>query len=76
MIHPDDQTLFDESAAVLDADLRARLRTPAHGGATRQESVRHGLELLDRGGAEKPETVLIHDGARPFSTAALIASSV
>ena len=73
VIHPDDRNLFDESASALEPDLRARLRTPAHGGATRQESVRHGLELLDRGGTEKPETVLIHDGARPFSTAALIA---
>jgi 2-C-methyl-D-erythritol 4-phosphate cytidylyltransferase len=38
------------------------------GGATRQESVRRGLELLGRG----DEIVAIHDGARPFVTAALI----
>ena len=33
------------------------------GGATRQQSVFNGLKLLS---AEKPLTVLIHDGARPF----------
>ncbi len=40
------------------------------GGATRQESVRRGLEsLIDL----KPKLVLIHDAARPFPDAALIA---
>lgn len=35
-----------------------------HGGATRQESVRAGLEALGRG-KDTPEFVLIHDAARP-----------
>lgn len=39
------------------------------GGATRQESVRHALEVLD---AHRPDLVLIHDGARPFVTEELI----
>ncbi|MBM3951725.1 MAG: bifunctional 2-C-methyl-D-erythritol 4-phosphate cytidylyltransferase/2-C-methyl-D-erythritol 2,4-cyclodiphosphate synthase [Rhodospirillales bacterium] len=39
------------------------------GGATRQESVRRGLESLIE---MKPKLVLIHDAARPFPDAALI----
>lgn len=37
---------------------------PIIGGATRQESVRLGLEALSASGA--PDLVLIHDAARPF----------
>ncbi len=39
------------------------------GGATRQDSVRKALEYLS---TTPPETVLIHDGARPWITEALI----
>jgi len=39
------------------------------GGATRQETVRRGLEAL---AAHKPDFVLIHDAARPFVSRALI----
>lgn len=46
-----------------------KLRAPIMGGATRQESVRLGLEALS---ADPPFAVLIHDGARPFLTADLI----
>ncbi|MHA1560162.1 MAG: bifunctional 2-C-methyl-D-erythritol 4-phosphate cytidylyltransferase/2-C-methyl-D-erythritol 2,4-cyclodiphosphate synthase [Alphaproteobacteria bacterium] len=46
-----------------------KLRAPVVGGATRQESVRQGLETLT---ADPPFAVLIHDGARPFLTADLI----
>ena len=43
------------------------------GGATRQDSVRAGLEALDRLAAdEQPDLVLVHDAARPFVPAALI----
>jgi 2-C-methyl-D-erythritol 4-phosphate cytidylyltransferase len=38
------------------------------GGASRQESVRHGLEKL----SSECDIVAIHDGARPFISAALI----
>jgi len=42
---------------------------PVFGGATRQASVRAGLEaLLPR----KPDIVLVHDAARPFASADLI----
>jgi 2-C-methyl-D-erythritol 4-phosphate cytidylyltransferase/2-C-methyl-D-erythritol 2,4-cyclodiphosphate synthase len=36
---------------------------PVPGGATRQESVRRGLEAL---AAHRPAVVLVHDGCRPF----------
>jgi 2-C-methyl-D-erythritol 4-phosphate cytidylyltransferase/2-C-methyl-D-erythritol 4-phosphate cytidylyltransferase/2-C-methyl-D-erythritol 2,4-cyclodiphosphate synthase len=39
------------------------------GGPTRRSSVHHGLSLL---GAYRPDYVLIHDGARPWISAALI----
>ncbi|MFL1461311.1 bifunctional 2-C-methyl-D-erythritol 4-phosphate cytidylyltransferase/2-C-methyl-D-erythritol 2,4-cyclodiphosphate synthase [Roseococcus sp. DSY-14] len=38
-------------------------RPPVAGGATRQESVRRGLEALE---GEAPDIVLVHDGARPL----------
>lgn len=41
------------------------------GGATRQQSVFHGLQFL-QALARPPEFVLIHDGARPFVTDELI----
>ncbi|HET9335281.1 MAG TPA: bifunctional 2-C-methyl-D-erythritol 4-phosphate cytidylyltransferase/2-C-methyl-D-erythritol 2,4-cyclodiphosphate synthase [Sphingomicrobium sp.] len=52
------QTLAAEALEGLDVG------TPIIGGATRQESVRLGLEALAAEGA--PELVLIHDAARPF----------
>jgi 2-C-methyl-D-erythritol 4-phosphate cytidylyltransferase/2-C-methyl-D-erythritol 2,4-cyclodiphosphate synthase len=42
---------------------------PVPGGASRQESVRLGLESL---ADLKPDNVLIHDGARPFCERALV----
>ncbi len=57
VIHPDDRALYDAAAAGLD------LLEPVAGGATRQDSVRNGLEsLVDM----VPARVLIHDAARPF----------
>ena len=47
--------------------------SPVFGGATRQASVRAGLEaLLSR----KPDIVLVHDAARPFASADLIARAI
>lgn len=43
---------------------------PIIGGATRQDSVRNGLETLAAEGA--PDMVLIHDAARPFTPIAVI----
>src|ERR1700736_5364068 len=64
VIHPDDETLFRAAAAGID------LLPPVFGGATRQASVRAGLEKLS---ARRPDLVLVHDAARPFASAALIA---
>ncbi|HET7084389.1 MAG TPA: bifunctional 2-C-methyl-D-erythritol 4-phosphate cytidylyltransferase/2-C-methyl-D-erythritol 2,4-cyclodiphosphate synthase [Rhizomicrobium sp.] len=46
---------------------------PVPGGATRQESVRLGLEALAK---DPPDHVLIHDAARPLISAAVIAAVV
>jgi 2-C-methyl-D-erythritol 4-phosphate cytidylyltransferase / 2-C-methyl-D-erythritol 2,4-cyclodiphosphate synthase len=63
VIHPDDRDLYDRSAEGLS------LIDPVAGGATRQESVLNGLAALER---RSPDRVLIHDGARPMLSAALI----
>jgi 2-C-methyl-D-erythritol 4-phosphate cytidylyltransferase / 2-C-methyl-D-erythritol 2,4-cyclodiphosphate synthase len=62
-IRPEDRALFDSALAGL------RIMPPVPGGLTRQDSVRRGLEALQ---GERPERVLIHDGARPFPDKALI----
>jgi len=67
VIHPDDAELYAAATAGLD------LLPPVHGGATRQESVRLGLESL---AGPAPDRVLIHDAARPFASAALIGAVV
>jgi 2-C-methyl-D-erythritol 4-phosphate cytidylyltransferase/2-C-methyl-D-erythritol 2,4-cyclodiphosphate synthase len=55
---------------LLEATDGLALGAPIFGGATRQESVRNGLEAI---AAASPDRVLIHDAARPFVSAALIA---
>jgi 2-C-methyl-D-erythritol 4-phosphate cytidylyltransferase/2-C-methyl-D-erythritol 2,4-cyclodiphosphate synthase len=67
VIRPEYIETYRRSAAGLD------LLPPAFGGATRQASVRAGLEAL---AARKPETVLIHDAARPFASAALVSRAI
>jgi 2-C-methyl-D-erythritol 4-phosphate cytidylyltransferase/2-C-methyl-D-erythritol 2,4-cyclodiphosphate synthase len=49
------------------------VRPPVTGGATRQDSVRLGLEAL---GDVAPDFVLIHDAARPLVSRALVARVV
>ena len=63
VIHPDDRDLYDKASQGLDT------AEPASGGASRQESVRLGLESLDE---TAPDLVLIHDGARPFVSAGVV----
>jgi len=46
---------------------------PVSGGATRQASVRAGLEALS---PRSPDIVLVHDAARPFASADLIARAI
>ena len=67
VIHPDDCDLFRAAAAGLD------VLEPVFGGATRQASVRAGLEALR---PRAPDLVLVHDAARPFASAALIARGI
>jgi 2-C-methyl-D-erythritol 4-phosphate cytidylyltransferase / 2-C-methyl-D-erythritol 2,4-cyclodiphosphate synthase len=67
VVNPDDAALFNEAVVGL------RHRPPTNGGATRQASVRAGLEAL---ASEKPDIVLIHDAARPFVTQALISRAI
>ena len=63
VMHADDAALYAEAAGDLN------LLDPVPGGATRQESVRLGLESL---AADPPELVLIHDGVRPLLDTAVI----
>ncbi len=55
--NPEDAAPYAAASQGLD------LLPPVPGGAARQDSARLGLESLV---SEKPERVLIHDGARPF----------
>jgi 2-C-methyl-D-erythritol 4-phosphate cytidylyltransferase/2-C-methyl-D-erythritol 2,4-cyclodiphosphate synthase len=63
VIDPAHRDLHDEATRGLG------LPPPVAGGATRQDSVRLGLESLAR---EPPRDVLIHDAARPLVSPALI----
>ena len=67
VIHADDCDAYE--AAVSSIGLGDRLRAPVLGGATRQASVLAGLEALSDAA---PDYVLIHDGVRPFVTAATV----
>jgi 2-C-methyl-D-erythritol 4-phosphate cytidylyltransferase/2-C-methyl-D-erythritol 2,4-cyclodiphosphate synthase len=67
VIHPDDAALFAAATGGFE------LRPPVPGGATRQASVRAGLEALVEA---RPDIVLIHDAARPFASPALIARAI
>ena len=72
VIHADDSDLFNAACKTLDPKTRTRLASPAFGGATRQESVHAGLEALVKRVDRASDYVLIHDGARPFTSSALI----
>jgi 2-C-methyl-D-erythritol 4-phosphate cytidylyltransferase / 2-C-methyl-D-erythritol 2,4-cyclodiphosphate synthase len=67
VIHRDDAATFAHAAAGL------KVRVAAYGGATRQISVRAGLEALEK---EQPRIVLVHDAARPFTSPALISRAI
>lgn len=71
VIHPDDRDLYARSLAIEDLSSgRGKLAPPVPGGASRQTSVRLGLEAL---APVAPDAVLIHDAARPFVPADVIA---
>jgi len=67
VIHPEDVEMFRSSAFALE------LLPPVFGGATRQASVRAGLEAL---APRQPAIVLIHDAARPFASAELFSRAI
>jgi len=78
-VEASDVDLVQPVIRVEDADLvRALTRdmdvlAPVFGGATRQASVRAGLEALE---PRRPDVVLVHDAARPFASAALITRAI
>jgi 2-C-methyl-D-erythritol 4-phosphate cytidylyltransferase/2-C-methyl-D-erythritol 2,4-cyclodiphosphate synthase len=67
VLNPDDAAMFNEAVSEM------RYQPPANGGATRQASVRAGLEAL---ASQSPDIVLIHDAARPFVTAEVISRAI
>ncbi|HEY1309525.1 MAG TPA: bifunctional 2-C-methyl-D-erythritol 4-phosphate cytidylyltransferase/2-C-methyl-D-erythritol 2,4-cyclodiphosphate synthase [Pseudolabrys sp.] len=67
VIRPEDVDLFREQTVHLN------VLAPVFGGATRQGSVRAGLEAI---AACKPDIVLIHDAARPFASAGLVSRAI
>ena len=66
-IHPDDRALYDQAVGGLG------LAEPVSGGALRQDSVRNLLTALD---VPADDLVLIHDGARPLVSAAVIDGTI
>ncbi len=73
VIHPDDAPLYESALAGADAGVADTLLPWVSGGATRQDSVRNGLQSL-RDGA--PDIVLIHDGARPLVSEPVISATI
>ena len=67
VIHPDDAALFRAASGGL------ALLPAVPGGASRQASVRAGLETVQ---SHHPELVLVHDAARPFASHALITRAI
>lgn len=66
-----DEACYEKAVSGCGSD---RLTQPISGGATRQDSVRLGLQALSAGGFDG--VVLIHDAARPFVSPALIARAI
>lgn len=64
-----DEALYHEAIAGLPDAIARQVKPPVHGGASRQESVRNGLESLVN---SEPKIVLVHDAARPFVSNAII----
>lgn len=68
VINPAHRSYYDKAVGDLN------LPDPVPGGASRQDSVRLGLEALAKGqgGLTRPDFVMIHDAARPLIDAATI----
>ncbi|MDH5187508.1 MAG: bifunctional 2-C-methyl-D-erythritol 4-phosphate cytidylyltransferase/2-C-methyl-D-erythritol 2,4-cyclodiphosphate synthase [Rhodospirillaceae bacterium] len=70
VINKDDVNLYD---ATVKSFSEPKLLPPVFGGETRQQSVLGGLESIS---SLSPDTVLIHDGARPFVSDELISDVI
>jgi 2-C-methyl-D-erythritol 4-phosphate cytidylyltransferase / 2-C-methyl-D-erythritol 2,4-cyclodiphosphate synthase len=68
VIAPDHASAFQRAA-----DGLSKLLPPVSGGATRQQSVRAGLEAI---AGDRPDLVLIHDAARPLASHDLITRAI
>lgn len=76
VIGENQQAMYREATRLVPEDTAGRLLEPAEGLATRQGSVRMGLEaLLARSGAQ-PDIVLVHDAARPLVGPGLVALAI
>ena len=73
VINPDDRPLYDDAVRGSAGSGAGKLLAPVAGGASRQDSVRLGLESLAE---TPPDLVLIHDGARPLVSAAVIGGAL
>jgi 2-C-methyl-D-erythritol 4-phosphate cytidylyltransferase/2-C-methyl-D-erythritol 2,4-cyclodiphosphate synthase len=73
VIHPDDQELYQESLRALPSNVGVAPPLQAFGGESRQDSVRLGLEAMSD---SRPDMVIIHDAARPFTGPALIERAI
>ncbi len=69
VINPEHKTFYEQCLAEVSASDSRKMLAVVAGGATRQASVLAGLEALE---GAAPQSVLIHDAARPFVTAAMI----
>ena len=69
VIRPEDRDLY----LTASAKMATKLLPAVAGGASRQDSVRAGLEALE---PHHPDIVLVHDAARPFASRQLIARAI
>jgi 2-C-methyl-D-erythritol 4-phosphate cytidylyltransferase / 2-C-methyl-D-erythritol 2,4-cyclodiphosphate synthase len=74
VIHPDDGAAYETAAR--ESGVAAQRLAATHGGASRQASVRLGLEALAAAGFPEDGLVLIHDAARPFASEAVLSRAI
>jgi 2-C-methyl-D-erythritol 4-phosphate cytidylyltransferase / 2-C-methyl-D-erythritol 2,4-cyclodiphosphate synthase len=75
VIHKDDINLYRSCTACFEKEETQRLADPEFGGASRQDSVRLGLEALAKL-PSPPNIVLIHDAARLFVSETLVKCAI
>jgi 2-C-methyl-D-erythritol 4-phosphate cytidylyltransferase/2-C-methyl-D-erythritol 2,4-cyclodiphosphate synthase len=75
VIHEDDRDAYATALRLLPCG-SASWAAPAIGGATRQQSVRNGLEALAADGLWPEAIVLVHDAARPFTSPDLVSRAI